>query len=266
MQTGYYTASGAMVTQFNRLDLISNNLANLNTNGYKANDVIIGDFERVFKKSRDTLPLDNNTKEAAQFINRTLNKVPQIVETYTDFSLGNVKQTSNNLDFSLKQENTFFLVETPDGIRATRDGSFEINEDGHMVNKQGYPVLPKDYFVDNNLLVINPNYELKGDSDGNLYQNKQQVSSFYVAKFDNLQALEKEGNNLYILPDEEIPQREEKGTLKQGFVEKSNINAVTEMTALIETNRLVETYQKVMDTHMNQLNTDAVNKLASVRA
>jgi flagellar basal-body rod protein FlgG len=87
MQTGYYVATGGIVTQFNRLNVISNNLANVNTNGFKQDDIVIGDFERMFKESRDILPLDNNTKESAKFINRALNKVPQVVEEYTNFSL-----------------------------------------------------------------------------------------------------------------------------------------------------------------------------------
>ena len=116
MQTGYYVATGGMVTQFNKLNVISNNLANVNTNGYKADNVVIGDFERMFKDSRDNLPLENNSKEGAKFLNRDLNKIPHIVEGYTKFKVGNMKQTGNSLDFALTKENAFFLVKTPDGI------------------------------------------------------------------------------------------------------------------------------------------------------
>jgi len=67
MQSGFYSNTGGMVTQFNRLDVISNNLANLNTNGYKKDDVVIGDFMRLYQEKRDELPLDNNTKEGSKF-------------------------------------------------------------------------------------------------------------------------------------------------------------------------------------------------------
>jgi flagellar basal-body rod protein FlgG len=267
MQSGYYDAAGGMVTQFNKLNVITNNLANVNTNGFKADNVVIGDFERIFSEKRDVLPHENHTEESAQFLNRALNKVPHIVEGYTDFSSGSIKQTGNDLDFALKQENAFFLVKTPNGIRATKDGSFEINDEGHVVTKDGYPVLPKTYFTDGHLLTIQPNYELKGDYDGNLYQNGLQVSSFYVAKFENIKTLEKEGDNLYKYPDDQnAPLLNETDVMKQGFLEKSNINPVTAMTNLIETQRLVDMYQKVMDSQMNDMNNDAISKLASIRA
>ena len=117
MQTGYYSATGGLVTQFNRLNVISNNLANINTNGYKSDDVIIGDFERLFKESRDILPKDDNTKEAAKFINRDLNKIPQVVREYTNFALGDMKQTGNTLDFALKNKSIIrFSIKNPDKI------------------------------------------------------------------------------------------------------------------------------------------------------
>ena len=264
MQTGYYTATGGMVTQFNRLNVISNNLANVNTNGYKADDIVIGDFERMFKESRDNLPLENNTKEAAKFLNRDLNKVPQVVEEYTDFSLGNMQKTGNNLDFALTKKDAFFLVKTPEGIRATRDGSFSINSEGHLVTKEGYEVLPKTYFKDNKLHQVRANEMINADKDGNLYQNGIQTNSLYIASFDDLKNLKKVGDNLYDFGDM-TPVENGKNSLAQGFVEKSNINAVKEMTDLIDTNRLVEMYQKVMDTQMNEINRDAIEKLANVR-
>ena len=266
MQTGYYVATGGMVTQFNRLNVISNNLANVNTNGYKADDVVIGDFERMFKESRDILPLDNNTKEAAKFINRDLNKVPRVVEEWTDFSLGTMKKTGNDLDFALTKKNAFFLVKTPDGIKATRDGSFSVNDEGHLVTKEGYEVLPKTYFVDGNLYTVKPDGMLKSDQYGNLYQNGEQTNSLYIATFDDLKKLKKIGNNLYDFGNMKPQEIGKVSAVAQGFIEKSNINPVSEMTNLIDTNRLVEMYQKVMDTQMNEINKDAIEKLANYRA
>ena len=265
MQTGYYVATGGMVTQFNRLNVISNNLANVNTDGYKSDDVIIGDFERMLKESRDNLPLDNNTKESAKFLNRDINKVPRIIKEYTNFNVGDIKQTGNNLDFALTKKNAFFLIKTPDGIKATRDGSFTVNDEGHLVTKEGYEVLPKTYFQDYHLLEVKPNKPLKSDKNGDLYQGGLQTNSLFVASFDDLKKLKKVGDNLYDFGNM-TPIENGKNAVAQGFLEKSNINPVQEMTQLIDTNRLVEMYQKVMDTQMNELNRDAITKLASVRA
>ena len=117
MQNGYYQATAGMVTQFNRLNVISNNLANVNTIGYKRNDVVIGDFARIFKETQDELPLKNHTKDGAKFLNRTLDRVPQVSEEYTDFSAGGFKYSSNTLDFAIKRDDAFFLVDTPNGVK-----------------------------------------------------------------------------------------------------------------------------------------------------
>ncbi len=109
MQSGYYNTTGGMVTQFNRLDLISNNLANLNTTGFKRDDVVIGDYLRLYETHKEQLPIEDHTRKAAKFLNRTLDRVPIISEEYTDRSVGNLTQTDNPLDFALQRENAFLL-------------------------------------------------------------------------------------------------------------------------------------------------------------
>jgi len=261
MINGYYDATGAMVTQFNRLNVISNNLANVNTAGFKQDDIIIGDFERLFSEKRDELPLENNTKEAAKFINRNLNKVPIVVEEYTDFSIGDIQKTSNPLDIALKEKNQFFAVETPGGEKLTRAGNFNLDENGYLVTKDGFKVLDDK----NNPIQLSPSHPVTIDKNGNIYQNKARVATLKIVRIDNLNTLKKVGNNMFDYIPETAVIDPNNSTL-QGFLEKSNINPVKEMTNLIETNRLVEQYQKVMTTFMDDLNRDAIEKLANVRA
>ena len=168
MQNGYYQATGAMVTQFNRLDVISNNLANVNTTAFKRDDVVVGDFFRILKESRDELPLENHTKEGAKFLNRSIDRVPQIVERYIEFSAGGLKQSSNPLDFALKRNDLFFLVETPNGIKMTQDGSFVLDNKGVLTTKDGYPVLPEEYFRNGKYIEVPENATLTSDKSGNL--------------------------------------------------------------------------------------------------
>ncbi len=268
MQNGFYSATGAMVTQFNRLDVIANNLANVNTTGFKRDDVVIGDFERIFQDKRDELPLRNHTKEAAKFLNRSIDRVPQVVEEYTVFKQGGVKKTSNPLDFSLKRDDIFFMVETPNGVRLTQDGSFQINEKGILTTKEGYPILPESYLSNGGYIEIPSKGSLHADEEGNLYVNGQKIAKFFIAQVENMKKLQKEGENLFKVENmnEEIREMEKGNYVAQGFLETSNVNPVIEMTSLIETNRLVEMYQKVMNSHMDDLNNEAINKLASVRA
>ncbi len=270
MQTGYYSSAAGMVTQFNRLDTIANNLANVNTNGYKEDNLIVGDFMRLYQQKRDELPNEDNTKEAAKFLNRTMTKAPQVVDGYTNFSVGNLQKTSNPLDVALSRENLFFAVKTPEGVRLTRDGSFSLNDEGKLVTKQGYEVLGDDYFKSKDGISFSTvDSVINIDKNGQIYTNVPgsvtltENKKLFIASVDNLRYLKKEGDNLYKLEDmKRLEINKESGAVNQGFLEKSNVNAVKMMTQLIETNRLVGMYQKAMDTQMNDMNRDAIEKIA----
>jgi flagellar basal-body rod protein FlgG len=267
MQNSYYGVTGAMVTQFNRLDVISNNLANLNTTAYKRDDVVVGDFKRIFQEYKDEMPLKDNTKEASKFMNASVVRVPQIVEQYTKYDQGAVKNTGNPLDFALKREDAFFMVETPNGIRLTQNGSFSLNSEGVLTTKEGYPVLPSTYFQNKQYITIPEDGELRVDQSGGVYNRDDALGRLYIVQSDDVKSLLKEGNNLYKFKStDELTELGEGNLIAQGFLETSNINPVSEMVGLIETNRLVDMYQKVMKSHMNDLNTEAISKLASTKA
>jgi len=270
MQGGYYASAAGMVTQFNRLDIIANNLANVNTTAFKQDDVVIGDFMRLYKDARDELPNQDNTKDAAKFLNRTVSRVPRIDEEYTNYSLGNLDKSTNSLDFALSREGLFFAVKTPQGVRLTRDGSFTLNDDGKLVTKQGYEVLQDDYFKTNNTIEFNVEENIiHTDKNGQFYTNLPNSSKMsigaklFIAQPTNMKELQKEGDNLYVYKDiDKLAPLQESDAVLQGFLEKSNVNAVKMMTQLIETNRLVGMYQKAMDTQMNDMNRDAIEKIA----
>jgi len=260
MINGYYDAAGGMVTQFNRLNVISNNLANVNTPGFKQDNIIIGDYERLFSEKRDKLPIPNNTKEAAQFINRNLNKVPIVVQEYTNFSLGDIQRTSNPLDVALKQKDAFFTVDA-NGQKLTRAGNFSLNNNGFLVTKEGFKVLD----TKNKPIQIPLNAKkITIDKNADIYVDGEYIATMKIVRIDNLKTLQKIGNTLYKF-DPNTAKIDTKNTTLQGFLEKSNVNPVIEMTDLIDTNRMVESYQKVMTTFMDDLNKDAIEKLANVR-
>ena len=262
MQNGYYQATAGMVTQFNRLNVISNNLANVNTIGYKRNDVVIGDFARIFKETQDELPLKNHTKDGAKFLNRTLDRVPQVSEEYTDFSAGGFKYSSNTLDFAIKRDDAFFLVDTPNGVKLSKNGSFSLDGDGYIVTKEGYRVLPSGYEAQNpgqRGIQVPQGEVLTVDKNGNLYSNNNQFSKFYIAQPREIRDLKKVGDNLFETRNfDDITEIDEADSVMQGYAQMSNVNPVLEMVGLIETQRLVDMYQKVMTSHMTDLNQDAV--------
>lgn len=269
MQTGYYAATGGMVAQFNRMDTIASNLANANTAGYKRDQLITGDFARLFKTVQSELPIANHTEEAAQYFNRSLSRVPQITDSYTDHTLGAMQRTDNTFDMALSKEGQFFAVQTPQGIRLTRDGIFTINDEGKLVNKQGHEVLSADktpitFTPQDSVITIDKNGQVSTNVPGTtqMVANKKLL----VIEPQNIRDLNKEGENLYIPdPADPLTPLAQSGSVMQGFVEKSNVNAVNEMIALVEANRLVGMYQKAMDSQMNDLNRDAIEKLAVTR-
>ena len=270
MQSGYYSSAAGMVTQFNRLDTIANNLANVNTVGFKEDNLVVGDFMRLYKEARDELPNANHSEDGAQFLNRTMTKAPQIVDAYTDQSVGQMQLTDNDMDFALSREGIFFLVKTPQGVRLTRDGSFTKNDEGTLVTKNGYEVLADDYFeAGGNIKINNDENIIEVDKNGQMYKNipnsiKLAIGSkFFIAQPDNINLLKKEADGLYRYDgNRDLKSLDETGAILQGFTEKSNVNAVKMMTQMIETNRLVGMYQKAMQVQMDDMNGDAINKIA----
>lgn len=265
MQSGYYSATGGMVVSFNKLDTVTNNLANLNTNGFKKDNLIVGDFMRLYQEKRDALPLDNHTRESSKFFNRSMDRVPHIVAAYTSYAHGAMQKTDNPLDFATKRDDIFFAVKTPAGVRFTKDGSFTLDKDGVLSTKEGYPVLPSDYFKRKQLIQVDPgNGAVHVDASGRIYQDGNTLTQFMIAQPTDLSKLKKEGSSLYIPADERrFNILRDSDALSQGFLEKSNVNAVKEMVSMIEAHRMLGMYQKVMDTQMNDLNREAIDKLAS---
>ena len=266
MQTGYYQATAGMVVSFNQLDNITNNLANLNTNGFKKDKVIVGDFMRLYQEKRDNMPLDNHTVPSSKFYNRTMARVPHIVESFTSFDHGPLQQTGNSLDMGMKRDDIFFAVKTPAGVRLTRDGSFSLDKNGVLSTKEGYPVLPSNYYKGGKgNIQFEPGQNVPHvDSAGRIYVDNNEVSQFMIVQPTNMKGLTKEGNSLYKPVDERrFAILKDSDAVSQGFLEKSNVNAVTEMVAMIEAQRMLGMYQKVMDTQMNDLNRDAIEKLAA---
>ncbi len=274
MQNGFYSAAGGMVAQFSRLENITNNLANLNTNGYKRQDLVVGDFLRLYQDKRDELPLQNQTKEGAKFTHRSVARVPQVIESYRDMSTGAFQQTGNTFDVALKEKNLFFAVLTPDGVKLTKDGAFTLNDEGVLSTKQGHKVLPADYFQNGNFIEFNVDATaIELDKNGQFSYlvsgNERFIpgSELMLVEPQSIAKLMPSGDNL-LTPDsaDRLDPVKNSGAVSQGFLEKSNVNAIRSMVGMIEAQRLVGMYQKAMDTQMNEMNRDAIDKIASVRA
>ena len=238
-----------------QIDVIANNVANTNTNGFKANKPI---FEEYLNTSAREENFAGSDRRISFVQDRT---------AYHDFSQGPLEKTGNPLDVSVDGK-SFFTVQTPGGERYTRDGSFQINSQGQLVTNGGNIVLGT-----NGPIVFQPtDRNIKISSEGLITVNEGIVTQFdsirgrlRLTKFDDPQRLNKEGANLYSAPAGVAAQADTNAHVNQGFVEKSNVSAVTEMTRMME---VMRTYQSVASLMQQQsdLRKNAIQTLADVPA
>jgi flagellar basal-body rod protein FlgF len=242
MTGSIYMAAGGALTYQKRLEIISNNLANINTIGFKKTT----DSFQAFDLS--ALPEENNAttspsdqSQASAFWNHLI--------TQTDFSNGALKESGNNFDLAITG-NGFFCVQTPEGIRYTRRGDFGINPEGLLVTQQGWPVLGEggDIMVDSQADVNDPHgHKFSVDTDGNVSVDGQQVAKLRIVDFAEPGRLEKTDATFFKPQASDVVETSAEGfQISQGYVELSNVAAVEMMTELIEVLRGYESYQKVI--------------------
>lgn len=175
-------------------------------------------------------------------------------QLHTDLTQGPVRSTGNPLDFALEDEG-FFAVQTPQGVRYTRNGSFTRNLDGTLVSQKGDPVL-----VGGQPLLIDGN-DVQLAEDGTLFVDGEAAGVLDVVTFTDLNQLEKEGANLYRYkgnPAEIVAPPSIQ--VRQKALEMSNVESVVEMSGMITTHRMYETFQKMMMT-IDEVDAKAINEV-----
>jgi len=248
MLNGLYVATSGLVAQESRVNTISNNLANINTTGFKKDRPVFSMY----------MPGDKRWPQSiikSTVYNKSINSVVKLDDIYSDFSSGSLRETENKLDVALKNKDAFFAVETPFGIRFTRDGHFSLNSDGELVTKDGFHVLSSDY-QNNPVITIPQGEELFITENGEILLDDLLQNQLYIVEFPEKHNLQKTGRNLYQAV-EMLPVASANPMVSQGYLETSNINPVEEMVKMIDALRSFETYQKVIQT------LDGVNEIAS---
>jgi flagellar basal-body rod protein FlgF len=224
--TIYQAASGALLMQ-QRLDVLSNNLANVNSVGYKE-DRPKFNFPEIESPSSQTVS------------GGQLSPYSPPMTFFVDFSAGGLQQTHNPLDVAITGDG-FFEIETNNGTQYTRMGNFTVNQDGLLSTSEGWPVMGQGgpITVTEGRLEIN--------ADGNIYVDGDLVDQLKVVDFPKPYPLQKVGSTQFTVADANVVPRQAEGYLiSQGFVESSNVNAIRTMTEIIETMRVFESYQKVI--------------------
>jgi len=238
-----------MEAQQTQLDTISNNLANVSTNGYKRAHAVFEDL--MYQNLRAAGA--NSTERTTLPTGLQVGLGTRAVATSRTFSQGNLQQSANNLDVAV-MGNGFFEVQMPDGTTGyTRDGSFQVNATGQLVTNNGYPVQPGITIPANaQTVTIGTDGTVSVTLPGQAAP--QAVGQLQLASFVNPAGLEPKGQNLFGetaasgAPNTGTPGQNALGQLRQGFVETSNVNVVEELVAMIQTQRAYELNSKAIQT------------------
>ena len=258
MVKGLYTAYTGMLNEQHRMDVLTNNLANADTNGFKKEGATSQSFDAILAyKIKDS-------SEGTHLSRRLGVNHPgvKIGEGYTDFSQGPIKSTGNTYDLALT-DSGFFAVEFTNkagetSIKYTRDGDFTLTENGRLVTRDGDPVLD----VNGSPIEVNQLLPVEINSSGQIIQDGRVVATIQITDFENYDYLERYGEN-YFQPIEGAQEKEAAAEIRSGYLETSNMSVVTEMVNMITVARAYESNQKVITTYDSTLEI-AANQLGRV--
>lgn len=248
------------------MDVMTNNLANASTTGYKKEGTVNQAFDdQLAIKIKDM----SETVPARRL--GDVNLGVKVGETYRDFRQGSFTVTDNPYDLALEGDG-FFAIEFTNkngetSVKYTRDGSFTVDQNGYLMTKDGDYVLNANGAMNSvggeaNYIRVNPNQDVRIESNGAVFQNDVQVAQIGVVDFENYNYLEKYGENLYdVVQGGQIVAANAR--VEQGCLEMSNVNIVTEMVEMITITRAYEANQKIVTTIDGTLD-KAVNTVGQV--
>lgn len=242
------TAATGMEAQQTNVDTISNNIANMNTSGYKRQraefqDLLYQNVRRVGSTSSDVGTVVPSGIQLGAGV--------ETQAIYRVMEQGSLERTGNNLDLAINGKG-FFQIEMPDGQTAyTRNGSFQLNQDGEIVTADGYTVQPGLVVPPEATdITINESGEVLANIDGQV--EPVNVGQLELANFANEAGLEAIGKSLFLetqasgAPDVAVPNAPGFGGIQQGFVESSNVDMAQELTDMISAQRAYEMNSRVI--------------------
>lgn len=242
-----WIAKTGLEAQQTNMDVISNNLANVNTNGFKRQRAVFQDL--LYQTLRQ--PGAQSSEQTTLPSGLQLGTGVRTVATQRVHTQGQMNQTNNDTDVAIEGRG-FFQVQLPDGtIAYTRDGHFERSENGQLVNAEGHPIQP-------GIVIPTDAKEITIANDGVVsvtlpnQAQAQQIGQLTLATFVNEAGLESAGGNLYLetqasgAPNELNPGMEGAGTLKHKWVETSNVNVAEELVTMIQVQRAYEINSKAV--------------------
>ncbi len=236
------SAASGMQARMESLEMLANNLANVETGGYKA------DREHFSLYTGDDATSDPLTGDVST--------VPVIESQWTDLSQGVIRQTANPLDFAIQGEG-MFAVQTAGGVRYTRNGSFRLSPSGTLTSSDGSPLLAQG----GGQIAVQQGLPMEVLPDGTVQQGGQSIGQMQVVSF-NPDSIAKEGLN-YFAPLAGAQGKPASGAVLQGKLEQSNVGAAESSVRLVAIMRQFEMLQKAMNLG-NELNRRAIEEVARV--
>jgi len=219
MVKGLYDAGQHLYSKMRSIQIVANNLANINTTGYKRE-----------------VPF-------AEIIARKEN---QLNKQLTDFTSGALVETNNPLDLAITGRG-LFMIKTENGIELTNNGNFQISEDGFLVNEQGNKVMSRNGEININEALITSKDKLVITKSGEIKMGDVYIDQLVIADVGDQSMLQRTANqNFTILNDEVAVADESTFEIHQGYIEESNVNPILEMQAMIQINKDFEASQKIV--------------------
>lgn len=273
---GIYTALSGAVAQTLKLDTIANNIANVNTTAFKKDQQTFKEYLTAMEKEQDIMKVPRVPASIESFyeLNGGDKSFVDAAGTYTNFEQGSLKSTGGKLDVAIDGQG-FFEVATPTGVKLTRAGNFSIDGNGQLVTKDGFAVLTEASEGPDGLVSGETEgraVKLTGvgtvtiSDAGEVFEGDTKMGKLSVVKAMNPDALQKTGSNYYSFKDTMNPEITsiKSPSLKQGFLETSNVNIINEMTDMIMAQRVFEGTQKAISA-FDTMDDKMINQVGSTR-
>lgn len=249
MSKGIYTAVSGAMAQDARLDTIANNLANVNTAGFKKDRQVFNEYLTAYEKQPEVIEVPRIPASVESFYDMQGGDKSYVDSngTYTSFSQGPLKTTGSPLDFCLEGKG-FFEVLTPQGVRYTRSGGFQVDANGRLVTKNGDPVLRQGNQDPAQRMIQVKGRKLTVSASGDIYEGGARVGRFSLLNFLKPDDLQKVGGTYFQMKADATttPVVAENIKVHQGALEGSNINVVDEMTNMITAERTFQATQQAI--------------------
>jgi flagellar basal-body rod protein FlgG len=238
MIRGLYTAASGMLTKQAQQEALSNNIANLNTAGYKKDKIIMKSFDEMIIENIDGTSKSNSKRSIVGSMEFGVG----IDDSKIDFTPGTIEETGRNLDFAIDGDGFFTLEDADGNEKYSRDGRFQIDKEGYIVNSQGYRVLGEIDGIKTPIQINNSDINLNPDGT---FVNGEDNIKFSITRFADTSTLAKESANCYISKDQS-GEMDTESNIRQKALERSNVDMVESITEMISIARSYESNQKVI--------------------